>query len=151
MNYKIQWLKILVLTLILLLPLASCNGFRPQKIWPISITLIADKHINNNDLLPVDIIVVKASDTILEIGPENWFGDPKRDTLLEGEIYKLAIGNSQKRCIKIKVNPDIEKLIIFSDYTDLTDREGQQIVIDPEKWQLHYYIHLRDRKMELAK
>jgi hypothetical protein len=137
---------------IICLILSACTGTDTiPRFWPISITFIADKHINNNVRLPVDIIAVKNSDGILDIGPEKWFGDPERDTLLREEIVKLAIGNEGKRKIDIKISSEIKHLIVFSDYTDLTERKGQQIVLDLDKWKWNFIIYLRENKMELHK
>ncbi|KPA19400.1 conserved hypothetical protein, membrane or secreted [Candidatus Magnetomorum sp. HK-1] len=151
MNLRKKLISSIFLLFIFVFFLSACSGvnIKPTQIWSISLTFIADQHINNGIRLPVDVIAVKSSDAVLEVGPEDWFGDSKREKLLKDEIFKLAIGDGEKRQIKIKLNSEIQRLLIFADYTDQVERKGQQIVIDPDKWQLNYIIHLKDKSMEL--
>ncbi len=114
----------------------------------------SDPYINDNVLLPVDVVIVDRSlaETILEIGPDNWFGDTLRDRLVGDEVHHLAIKGSSQRQVEVTIPEETTKVIIYADYENNLDRPGQQIVISPEKtkFQRRYNVKIQNNKMELA-
>jgi len=123
------------------------------KLKPTQITLFieAGPHINGGVLLPLDIIVVDASlsDLILDIGPEVWFGHSSRDRLVKKELRRFAISSGEIREIKVDVTRKTKRIIIYADYENDMDRNGQQLVIEPKRWHFNYTIHIGLNKMEL--
>ena len=147
-------MKKLIFGAVILLNLLSCQlikEIQPIPIFPITLNFYSGNHINKDARLSVDIIIVEDSDAILEIGPEDWFGDDKRGTLLKGEqLYKLSFLGNQTQKQKVKVKSSISRIIIFAEYDNSLDREDQQLVLEPKTWNLNYTILLKDNHMELT-
>jgi len=124
----------------------------PFTIGSLPIFFVADNNnINENLLIPVDIIVVENSDPVLEIGPENWFMHQKRDALLKDkEIYRLTLSSWEQRKISIIPGSDVKKIVIYADYEKIFDRNGQQIVIFPKTMDFTYMIKMTRNGMELV-
>ncbi|OKY76355.1 MAG: hypothetical protein BM485_03710 [Desulfobulbaceae bacterium DB1] len=142
----------LFLFLILSVMLGACAA--PKKFSDITLNFAADPSINDDVLLPVDIVVVDraVSESVLEIGPENWFGETLRDRLVGEEIQHVAIKGDARREVKITIPEGVTKVIIYADYENNVDRLGQQIVISPEKnnFAPSYKVNIKDNRMELA-
>lgn len=130
----------------------ACAITRPFSTVTLDFQSIKD--INDGALLPVDIVTVEksVSDSVLEIGPDNWFGNGLRDRLTGEEIKHLAIKGGSTRQVKIKVPSEVEKIIIYADYENNIDRAGQQVVILPARFNFLpiYKINLKESKMETA-
>ncbi|MBF0232052.1 MAG: hypothetical protein HQK65_03325 [Desulfamplus sp.] len=122
---------------------------------PTRVTLhfAAEKYINDGVLLPVDIIIAEGSimDSILEIGPEKWFGHFQRDSLGQGELIPLAISGGEIRTKNILLTPGFNKIIIFADYEGNTDPAGQQLIIPQKKLRKEYRIKIKERELEIDK
>jgi hypothetical protein len=130
------------------------NGCISSKVSKITLHFNADREINENVLLPLDVVVVdkSLSETVLSIGPDDWFGDSLRDRLVGEEVHHLAIKGGATREITVKIPEETNKVIIYADYENNIDRLGQQIVIAPKKavFSPNYKVLIRDKNMELA-
>jgi hypothetical protein len=120
-----------VLLVMCLMLLVGCG-----KSSSLMLTVEAEPRINDGVLLPMDIMAVSEAktDQILEIGAEDWFGDPLRDSLrpgATGNIQRLAISSDSKKVVEIKLAEDVERVVIFADFETATDRESQEIIIVP--------------------
>ena len=120
-----------ILMVICLLMLVGCG-----KSSHLMVTIVSEPDINDGVLLPMDIMAVNESktDQILEIGPEDWFGDPLRESMrpgAKGNIQRLAIGADATKEVEIALGEDVERVIVFTDFETSTDRESQEIVIVP--------------------
>lgn len=131
---------------------SSCS--LPSQFSNITLYFEATDDINDNVLLPVDIVIVdkSLSETVLQIGPDDWFGDVLRDRLVGNEVTHLAFRSSSERNVKIDIPEGVTKVIIYADYENNIDRVGQQIVISPETMNFSpsYTIKIKQNKMELA-
>ena len=132
---------------------ASCSF--PSQFSSITLHFQSSDIINENVLLPVDIVIVdkSMSETVLQIGPDDWFGDVLRDRLVGKEVTHLAFRGNSEREVKIDIPDGVSKVIIYADYENKIDRIGQQIVISPETMNFSpsYTIHIQQNKMEPAK
>jgi len=158
MKKKIKYLTILVLFIITFIGCSEnrciLNGcfFRPINLGAIPIVFVSENNtINENVLIPIDVIVTENSDAILEIGPENWFAHPKRDSLLNNELYRMTISGWDTHKLWLKPDSFIRKIIIFADYENLHDRDGQQLVLFPKMMDFTYTIKITSNGMELIK
>ncbi len=52
---------------------------------------------------------------IIKIGPEDWFGSQLRDTLLDDELYLLAMSGGGQRTKNIVLKADISKVLVYAD------------------------------------
>jgi len=129
--------------MILVMILTGCSN---------NLSLIADKHINGGVRLPVDIIKVKDSAKVVQIGPDAWFGDPKRENLvLEDELIRLSFSGGERMNHRLEMDSDVENLVIFADYSNQNDRNKQQIII-PRSWLgFSHTILIREDGLELKK
>lgn len=140
-----------------LVPAFCClflSGCLAPKTSTITLLFSADREINENVLLPLDIVVVdkSLSETILDIGPDAWFGDSLRDRLVGEEVHHLAIKGGSTREVSVEVPGETNKVIIYADYENNIDRLGQQIVISPEQstFSPSYEVIIKDNNMELS-
>jgi hypothetical protein len=100
------------------------------------VTIVSEPDINDGVLLPMDIMAVNEdkTDQILEIGPEDWFGDSLRDSMrpgAKGNVHRLAIDADSKKVVEVKLAEDVERVVVFADFETSTDRESQEIIIVP--------------------
>ena len=118
-----------------------------------TLSFAADKQINDDVLLPVDIIVAKdpVMNSVVEIGPEEWFGHQTREVLVERELYPLAISGGEERVKKIIVDKEISRIIIFADYENSNDRDDQQLIINTSDRKTKYLILITENKLEIEK
>ncbi len=127
---------------------------QPKKFSDITINFASEPVINEDVLLPVDIVVVDRSlaEAVLEVGPEDWFGQSMRDRLVGDEIQHIAIRGNAEREVQITIPDGVTKVIIYADYENNADRLGQQIVISPEKENFapSYRVTIKENRMELA-
>jgi hypothetical protein len=144
--------KICMLFLIVL-GLSACS--LPAQYTDINIILDPAKDINDGVLLPLDVLAIDAgsSEAALGVGPDNWFGEDLRDRLTGDEIKRLAISGGIEKSVLVKISEGVNKIIIFADFENNSDRVGQQIVIVPEKLNFlsKYRIKINEDTMELAK
>ena len=113
----------------------------------------ADPQINEDVLLPVDVIVTKDSsmNAVIEIGPEDWFGHQTREVLIHSELYPLAISGGDKREKKVVVEKDISRIIIYADYENNNNREDQQLIINCSEGKRKYKILIKENNLEMEK
>lgn len=113
----------------------------------------ADPQINENVLLPVDVIVTKDSsmNKVIEIGPEDWFGHQAREVLVYNELFPLAISGGDEREKKIVVEKDISRIIIYADYENNNNREDQQLIINCSEDKRNYKILIKENTLEMGK
>ena len=144
-----------VITICALVLLCTVFGCAKKNIIkePTSITLhfTAEKYINDDVLLPIDIILVKGSviDAILDIGPEQWFGHIQRESLEKNERISLAMSGGEERIKRIELTPGFTRMIVFADYEGNTEREGQQLIIPQGKLKKEYRIKIKERALEI--
>jgi len=126
------------------------NIFLYKKFGFIKIDIIAvDDDINYGIRLPVDIIISKNADQVLELTPDEWFAHPKRYALMDDELYQLAVHKGYKRSIEISVTSDIKKIIIYADYDRNDDFESQRIILPVEN--CYYGVLIGKYKIRLIK
>jgi len=147
---KRQWRAVLIF---IIFPSLMMGCLMNYKLKPTRITLFIESgpHINNDVLLPLDIIAVDASfsDLILDIGPEAWFGHSARGRLVKNELRRFAISSGETRKIEVNVNKKIKRIIIYADYEKVIDRRGQQVIIEPKRWRFNYTVRIGFNEMEL--
>ncbi len=135
--------------LFILLLATGCGG------RTVKIAFQADNHINEGVLLPVDIIAVQDSavESVLDIGPETWFGHRMRERLISGkELFTFALSGGAKRKVKISVPKENKRVLVYADYENSEERDDQQVVITPSGWHFGYYlIKVTGHAMELEK
>ncbi|MFZ5758294.1 MAG: hypothetical protein ACOY32_01525 [Thermodesulfobacteriota bacterium] len=146
--------KLSRLALLAIAAIALTGCAQPKKFSDITINFASEPVINEDVLLPVDIVVVDRSlaEAVLEVGPEDWFGQSMRDRLVGDEIQHIAIRGNAEREVKITIPDGVTKVIIYADYENNADRLGQQIVISPEKENFapSYRVTIKENRMELA-
>jgi len=140
------------LAISLALALTGCAGGPRQT--DVTLQLKADESINDGILLPIDVIAVdegKAA-AVLGVSPDEWFGSRQREQMAPDEIQKLAIRGGGNRTVPVKINPQNGKIILYADYESTSQREQQQLVIDPKKESLRdtYHIKVKKNFLELA-
>jgi len=117
---------------------------------PVVISIKATQNsINNGIALPVDIIYVSDSDAIRDISPDEWFSpeNAMRKKLKRGkEITTLAVVPGFQKEIPVITKEKIKNIIIYADYNNLNGRDGQEIVIDINRWQLYYTILIKENR-----
>jgi hypothetical protein len=115
-----------------------------------NLSLIADKSINNDVRLPVDLIMVENDAEVLAIGPDSWFGHPRRDNLtIEEELIRLSFSGGEKMDYKLSLGSDVEQLVIFADFINQTEREKQQVVIPRSCLGFSRKVHIGKEGLEL--
>ncbi len=120
-----------ILMVVCLLMLVGCG-----KSSHLMLTIVSEPNINDGVLLPMDIMAVSdgKTDQILEIGPEDWFGDSLRESMrpgAKGNIQRLAIGSDSTKTVELTIGEDVERVVVFADFETSTDRESQEIIIVP--------------------
>jgi len=128
----------------------SCSCYRIDTgIYPrrISISLIADKNINNNNLLQLEIIVVKPikASIIKKESPDRWFASNERNKLYaKHELYYHGVIGGYRAKEIISVPPDTEEIIVYADFEKKGIKdEKQQLYIPLKKWFCCYEILIR--------
>lgn len=134
------------------LAFTGCAGGPKQT--DVTLQLKADDSINDGILLPIDVITVdegKAA-AVMGVTPDEWFGSRQREQLAPDEVQKLAIRGGGNRSVPVKINPQTGKIIVYADYESTSQREQQQLVIDPKKESLRdtYHIKVKKNYLELA-
>lgn len=115
-----------------------------------NLSLVADKSINNDVRLPIDLIMVENGAEVLAIGADSWFGHPKRENLtLEEELIRLSFSGGEKLDYKLSLGSDVEQLIIFADFINQADREKQQVVIPRSCLGFSKEVHIGKERLEL--
>ena len=136
----------------ILLSLVGCG-----KATHLSLTINSAPGINDGVLLPMDIIAVEKSkvEQVLDVGPEDWFGDSLRDSLHPGsneDIHRLAVKADTSRVVDVRIGEEVEQVVIFADFENSVDRESQQIIIIPEGWMTNeVVIDVESAKMRKVK
>ena len=147
-----NWKFKLLICILSALLISSCWGKKSNlpELRTLTLHFKADPAINDQVLLPVDIIVTPAPvmKKIVQIGPEAWFGSQFRDTLLDDEIYPLAISGGGERTKKI-VLKDITKILVYADFENAMNREAQQLILDCPKEDNQYEILIKEKNLEL--
>lgn len=147
-----NWKFKVLICLLSAIVISSC-GFKKigqPELRTLTLHFKADSVINDQVLLPVDIIVTPSPvmKKIVQIGPEAWFGSQFRDTLLDDEIYPLAISGGGERTKKI-VLKDITKILVYADFENTMNRDAQQLILDCPKEDNQYEILIKDKNLEL--
>ena len=141
--------KVFSVSLFLIISLAmlqGCGGggtFQPV----VTQTLVfkPDKQINDNQLLPVDIIYVSYLHQLREltaIGPSAWFDSDKRAAWLPKESVGVVGGKIKK----VQLNPLLTSrspyVVIFANFKDVTNPSDQQVIMDYEAYEEEFiYVH----------
>ncbi len=146
-----KWVLKAVICMLSAALITSCATKGPGKPRNLTLNFTADPVINAGVLLPVDIIVIPDAvlKKIVTIGPEDWFGSQFRDTLLDDELYPLAIRGGGERTKEIVLKHDITKVLIYADFEEAMNREAQQLVIDCPKSQNQFDVLIRENNLEL--
>ncbi len=124
------------ISLFVLLSLSACGLFYPEQKPPPhvktqTILFKCDNLINNDMLLPVEVICLNQDDQLGEVagvGPNDWF---------ESDIRKkypfkhtLMLRNGEDRLLKLKKKqPDAKYIVIFASYFQVEEPEPQQIIL----------------------
>lgn len=117
------------------------------------ISIEADKDINDGILLPVDIISVNESfaGKVSDIGPQDWFGHYYREKLSPDELNTLAIAGGQNRRVKVKIHSGVERIIVYTDFENIDDRDSQQVILMSSRFRRYKFIRIRGNGLELKK
>lgn len=147
-----KWTFKLLICILLALVASSCGGKKAKQpeLRTLTLHFKADSVINDLVLLPVDIIVTPSPvmKKIIQIGPEDWFGSQFRDTLLDDELYPLAISGGGERTKKI-VLKDITKILVYADFENAMNRDTQQLILDCPNEDNEYEILIKEKNLEL--
>lgn len=146
-----KWKFKLLICILSALVVSSCGKkVQPPELRTLTLYFKADSVINDQVLLPVDIIVTPSAvmKKIVQIGPEAWFGSQFRDTLLDDELYPLAISGGGERTKKI-VLKDITKILVYADFENAMNRDAQQLILDCPKEDNQYEILIKEKSLEL--
>jgi len=119
------------------------------KPYRLTINFTAYSFINQGILLPIDIITSKNSTFILEMGPDDWFKNNRKRNAFSNEIQHIAIAGGEKEKVFVYLENDIEYVIIYADYNEVSERCLQEVVIMPQRFRLNYEIIIKKNKMEL--
>jgi len=127
------------------------SGCVPQ----VKLTFQCDDNVNEDMLLPVDIILVSQSEekAILQLGPDAWFESEYRNNLTKEQLIKLALKGKEKKEIMVNVPQKESAAIIFADYTQITDQNLQQIIICHHDWRKYKqgYIRVGEHGLQIMK
>ena len=128
--------------------LMSCAGKSTY-----TLNFSADQQINEDVLLPVDVIVAKEPlmNKIIKIGPEDWFGHNSREVLVDNELYPFAISGGDERKKEVVVEKDISRIIIYADYENSDNRDDQQVIINCSDSKRNYRIRIKKNNLEIEK
>ena len=146
-----NWGLKFIISILTAMLMTSCAFMSKDKARTLTLEFKADSTINSNVLLPVDIIVIPAPvmQKIIKIGPEDWFGSQLRDTLLDDELYLLAMSGGGQRSKNIVLKPDIYKVLVYADFEDAVNRDAQQLIIDCPDTDNQYTVLIRGNNLEL--
>jgi hypothetical protein len=117
---------------------ASCGLFFPKTPPPPrnktqTLLLKCDKRINQNMLLPVDIIYVTEGDdlkAVLKVGPNKWFYAEERDSWPHRQSLELRSGEDV--LVTLKKPPDVVSVVIFVNYYQVEDQKAQQVILSTD-------------------
>ena len=147
-----NWKSKVLICILSALVISSCGEkkVKPPALRTLTLHFKAASEINDQVLLPVDIIVTESGvmKKIVQIGPEAWFGSQFRDTLLDDELYPLAILGGGERTKKI-VLKDITKILVYADFENAMNREAQQLILDCPNEDNQYEILIKEKNLEL--
>ncbi len=124
------------ISLFLLLSLTACGLFFPEQKPPPhvktkTILFKCDNRINNDMLLPVEVICLTQDDQLGEVvgvGPNDWFESDIRKK--HPFKHTLMLRNGEDRLLKLKkMPPDAKYVVIFASYYQVEDPEPQQIIL----------------------
>lgn len=126
------------LILALVSTFASCGLFFPKTPPPPrnkteTLLLKCDKRINQEMLLPVDIIYVTAGDDmkpVLKIGPDKWFYAEERNSWPHKQSLELRSGEDV--LVRLKKPPDVVNVVIFVNYYQVEDQNAQQVILSTD-------------------
>lgn len=112
---------------------ASCGGLSIQPVATRTLMFEADKHINYDQLLPVDIIYVSYLHdlkNLVAIGPKQWFNSPQRKNWPAKQSIGILGGQNKT----IDLNPLLAGrspfILIFCTFKGVSDPAAQQVVLD---------------------
>jgi len=128
----------------------GCRTIKEAPLLYVTINIVADNYINDGSSVSFDIICVEDSESILNIGPEDWFVCPKRKALANSELKKLVFSNGQHITNNILVKPGVERIILFAEYTKIGNRKDFQLILEPGINNAIFNIKLRENKIELS-
>ena len=115
-----------------------------------NLTLVAERTINNDVRLPIDIIMVEDAASVLAIGPDSWFGHPQREKLtLDDELIRLSFSGGERMDYKLSLGSKIDKLIIFADFINQEDRKQQQVVIPRSRFGFSKEVRIGKDALEM--
>ena len=105
----------------------------PGHVQTRTIEFRADKKINSDQLLPIDIIYITYLHRLREvtsIGPENWFDSAARQEW----AHKESIGVNGGKTVTVELDERLLKettvLVVFAGFKDVIDPAPQQVIID---------------------
>ena len=124
------------ISLFVLLSLSACGLFYPEQKPPPhvktqTILFKCDNFINNDMLLPVEVICLNQDDQLGEVagvGPNDWFeSDIRKKYPFK---YTLMLRNGEDRLLKLKKKqPNAKYIVIFASYFQVEEPEPQQIIL----------------------
>ncbi len=134
--------------------LSACASPLKPDYTDVTLSLQADVLINDGVLLPIDIITLNddKAEAVLGISPDLWFGNDMRERLTAEKIQKFAIRGGGERNITVRVPSETGKIIIYADYENISEREGQQIIIfsGKNRFRDSYLIRVHNNRLELV-
>lgn len=133
--------------------LSGCAAPLKPHYTDVTLSLQADVPVNDGVLLPIDIITINENkaEAVLAISPDLWFGNDMRERLTAEEIQKFAVKDGGSRNITVRVPSETGKIIIYADYENTSEREGQQIIIfsGKDRFRDSYLIRVHNNRLEL--
>jgi hypothetical protein len=133
--------------------LSACAAPLKPNYTDVTLSLQADVPVNDGVLLPIDIITINENkaEAVLAISPDLWFGNDMRERLTAEEIQKFAVRDGGSRNITVRVPSETGKIIIYADYENTSEREGQQIIIfsGKDRFRDTYMIRVHNNRLEL--
>ncbi len=119
--------------------LSACGLFFPEQVPPPhvktqTILFKCDNRINNDMLLPVEVICLTQDEQLGEVvgvGPNDWFeSDVRKKYPFK---HTLMLRNGEDRLVKLKkMPPDAKYVVIFAYYYQVAEPEPQQVILTTE-------------------
>ena len=135
----------LFLAVFLLMSNGCGGGSAFQPVVTQTLVFKPDKQINDNQLLPVDIIYVTYLHQLREltaIGPGAWFDSDKRASWLPKESVGVVGGTIKKVELNRLLTSRSPYVVIFANYKDVTNPSDQQVILDYEAYEEEFiYVH----------
>lgn len=117
--------------------LASCGLFSktppPPRNKTLTLLIKCDKIINQDMLLPADLIYVTEKDdlkAVLKIGPDKWFYAKERDNW--PHKHSLELRSGEDVLVKLKKPPDTVSVVIFVNFYKVEDQKAQQVILSTD-------------------